>query len=599
MRALFRRPRPRSGWIETAILILVLSATPSAGQVFTEFGDAPEGFTAYPWLGVGGRFPTCEFGGPAGYIKHFHPGMPMTAPLHLGPDSDPEPDGNGGLCPPPPYDQDECGFTTGDAGLSVPDPFTIGPHGDPVPCDGFLSRALGSTCEVLVGGAGSWFEGTVTNDDLLEEAYLNVLIDWNQDGEWGGAPSFCGPDRIDEHVIQNVVIPPGYSGFLSGLSLPNIHVGPDPGHVWMRMTVTPKFPAVPVPWDGSGEWDGGETEDYLIEITEPEPGELGDAPEGALAYPSGTPGRFPTCRFVGPNGYILHTGPTLAFFGPDVDYESDGNDGQCPPGPYDSDECFGAPDAGLVVPEPVTLDPTGSVTTCGGTVVPRWQACRTGTWGPDLDLTITNNATTDRYLHVLADWNGNGEWEDPPTTSPCGGMLPERVALNVLVPGGYSGLTSGLGLTTFEIGAPPDGLAWLRFSITDDPVGPEWLGNGVYSDGETEDYLIPIELGSVDVGDGASLIPGTVRIASVRPNPMRGTTEIALVAPGQAPVEIAIHDASGRLVRRLERRELAAGPHTVSWDGRTDDGRDAAAGTYFVRVRAGAAGDTRRLVLIR
>ena len=59
--------------------------------------------------------------------------------------------------------------------------------------------------------------------------------------------------------------------------------------------------------------------------------EFGDAPEGALAYPSsGTIGKFPACKVAGPAGYIQHGSQGRTFFGPGFDYETDGNGGKCP-----------------------------------------------------------------------------------------------------------------------------------------------------------------------------------------------------------------------------------------------------------------------------
>ena len=64
--------------------------------------------------------------------------------------------------------------------------------------------------------------------------------------------------------------------------------------------------------------------------------EFGDAPEGQIAYhDTGIGGMFPTC-VGGPTGCMQHAripmGPlNNTFFGPDLDYEQDGNGGLCPP----------------------------------------------------------------------------------------------------------------------------------------------------------------------------------------------------------------------------------------------------------------------------
>jgi flagellar hook assembly protein FlgD len=65
-------------------------------------------------------------------------------------------------------------------------------------------------------------------------------------------------------------------------------------------------------------------------------------------------------------------------------------------------------------------------------------------------------------------------------------------------------------------------------------------------------------------------------------------------------VRIDLFDVSGRLVRTLvEERRLPAGRRETAWDGRGDDGRPAASGIYFYRMRADGFRETRRVVLVR
>ncbi len=88
------------------------------------------------------------------------------------------------------------------------------------------------------------------------------------------------------------------------------------------------------------------------------------------------------------------------------------------------------------------------------------------------------------------------------------------------------------------------------------------------------------------------------------PNPFEGGTTVALVGRDPAgktvlsPVEVAILDARGRVVRRLE---LVPDGADLSrrWDGRDADGRDVAAGVYYAvrRDRRGSA--PLRLVRLR
>lgn len=66
------------------------------------------------------------------------------------------------------------------------------------------------------------------------------------------------------------------------------------------------------------------------------------------------------------------------------------------------------------------------------------------------------------------------------------------------------------------------------------------------------------------------------------------------------PVEVAVFDASGRLVRTLASGTYATGAESVSWDGNDADGRPVAPGTYFARMttRSGLAA-SERIVVVR
>jgi hypothetical protein len=89
-------------------------------------------------------------------------------------------------------------------------------------------------------------------------------------------------------------------------------------------------------------------------------------------------------------------------------------------------------------------------------------------------------------------------------------------------------------------------------------------------------------------------------VASNRPNPFRQSTEIVFVVPAPGPVDVAIYDVGGRLVRRLLSTPLAeAGEKRMRWDGTTRDGWPVASGTYFCRLEVGAEALNRKLLLIR
>lgn len=229
----------------------------------TDWGDAPETGIAYPATGVVGAFPTCQIPAPPTWIQHTNFGA------WFGPTVDFEPDGNAGLCqsPPtfPPYDRDEC-FADNDAGLIRPQPFTIvaGPPLNVVPCPNTQGTGLGATCQQAAWGP---------NVDIIVRnlmppqvvGYVNVIIDWDQNGAWGGAAQ-CPTAAAPEHVLVNFQVPNPYPPApLSLLGPPGFLIGPNPGYVWARFTITER-PIIPLPWDGSGSFEDGESEDYLLRI---------------------------------------------------------------------------------------------------------------------------------------------------------------------------------------------------------------------------------------------------------------------------------------------------------------------------------------------
>jgi hypothetical protein len=221
----------------------------------TEYGDAPEGALAYPGTAVIGTFPTCLDPTVAGYVSH-----EVKETLYLGPSLDGETDGNSGICNPfmAPYNNDEC-FNDGDAGLIKPATYTIS-GSSIVPCNG-TGGILGAVLDTAQWGQN--IDLFVTNT-TGETAYLNVLIDFNQDGEWKYVPDCPCDVDIVEHILVDFPIPTGYSGPVSALLPPEFYISVYAGYHWMRTTLSDE--PVGNDWNGAGQFDAGETEDYLVRV---------------------------------------------------------------------------------------------------------------------------------------------------------------------------------------------------------------------------------------------------------------------------------------------------------------------------------------------
>uniref|UniRef100_A0A832I3G7 T9SS type A sorting domain-containing protein n=1 Tax=Eiseniibacteriota bacterium TaxID=2212470 RepID=A0A832I3G7_UNCEI len=88
------------------------------------------------------------------------------------------------------------------------------------------------------------------------------------------------------------------------------------------------------------------------------------------------------------------------------------------------------------------------------------------------------------------------------------------------------------------------------------------------------------------------------RWTAIAPNPARGAVALAFALPRPTAARVTVLDAAGRRVRTLADGPHAAGAHALRWDGRDAAGREVAPGVYLVRLEAGAARDTRRVVRV-
>ena len=98
------------------------------------------------------------------------------------------------------------------------------------------------------------------------------------------------------------------------------------------------------------------------------------------------------------------------------------------------------------------------------------------------------------------------------------------------------------------------------------------------------------------VGDTPA--PATLLYPCV-PNPFNPRTDISFEMAAAGHASLRVYDASGRLVKTLINGQRETGRHTVTWDGRDEAGRSAAAGVYWYRFEAGKSEQTRTMTLIK
>jgi uncharacterized repeat protein (TIGR01451 family) len=103
--------------------------------------------------------------------------------------------------------------------------------------------------------------------------------------------------------------------------------------------------------------------------------------------------------------------------------------------------------------------------------------------------------------------------------------------------------------------------------------------------------------------DDAGAVDGSSSVELYRPmpNPFSNMTSFAYSVGGEgsAGVDITVFDVAGRQIRKLVSGPQTAGVHTVSWDGRSDQGTQVTRGMYFVRtVIAGVKAATNRVLYV-
>ena len=83
------------------------------------------------------------------------------------------------------------------------------------------------------------------------------------------------------------------------------------------------------------------------------------------------------------------------------------------------------------------------------------------------------------------------------------------------------------------------------------------------------------------------------------PDPFVHRVQLEFVLPAAMPARLEVLDLRGRRVWESGSTPLTAGTHVFAWDGRTSDGRQAADGIYFLRVRAHGLAVSRPVVRLK
>ena len=124
-------------------------------------------------------------------------------------------------------------------------------------------------------------------------------------------------------------------------------------------------------------------------------------------------------------------------------------------------------------------------------------------------------------------------------------------------------------------------------------IGPLTIGSWALVDS--------ISIGPVatSVESEAAAIPESFFLSQNYPNPFNPVTNIRFSILEPSDLKIEIYNIRGQRVRILVDDHLQAGDHVVQWDSRDANGRSAAAGIYFYRLKAGNQSSTKKMLLLR
>ncbi|MEZ4655610.1 MAG: FlgD immunoglobulin-like domain containing protein [Candidatus Eisenbacteria bacterium] len=138
-----------------------------------------------------------------------------------------------------------------------------------------------------------------------------------------------------------------------------------------------------------------------------------------------------------------------------------------------------------------------------------------------------------------------------------------------------------------------------RASIEGSTGGPGW-----FDDAYIRPFAWPEPSTSVGPATPASIDPEIVLRAVLDlqapvPNPVRTSTRIGCSLPSPSHLRARIFAADGRLTRTLADGPRPAGRQEMIWNGCDQHGTPVPSGIYFVRIDAGGASRTRKLMVVR
>jgi hypothetical protein len=125
------------------------------------------------------------------------------------------------------------------------------------------------------------------------------------------------------------------------------------------------------------------------------------------------------------------------------------------------------------------------------------------------------------------------------------------------------------------------------------PLNPDMYPN----DGGTVMYMA-IDLTTVG-NDDMVQPPSIATLQQNFPNPFNPQTTITFNLSKAAPVDLAVYNTKGQIVKSLLKEMAKQGDHSVDWNGTDKNGNPVSSGVYFYRLNNGKTSQSRKMVLMR
>ena len=120
-----------------------------------------------------------------------------------------------------------------------------------------------------------------------------------------------------------------------------------------------------------------------------------------------------------------------------------------------------------------------------------------------------------------------------------------------------------------------------------------WVGQGRAAPVEMATFSATLEVTGVETPMAVT------RLLPAAPNPFNPSTTLRFQLADAGEVRLAIYDAAGRRLRTLAAGPWAAGEHTARWDGRDQQGRILAAGSYLAVLDTDDGRRVSKLTLVK